>query len=499
MSNWTLYEGDCLEVMRQLPDNSVDAVVTDPPYGLEFMGKEWDKLAVPKPGNLGGFADGNKPSFERVRRHLPAMQEWHYRWAVEALRVLKPGGHLLAFGGTRTYHRLACAIEDAGFEVRDCLMWLYGSGFPKSMDVGKQFDKRKGGASFVHEFAKLIKKKRLEKGYSLAFMDKEVCGGTTNYSWFEGRPAGVRLPQLKEYYKIKELLDLDDTYDELMEEAEREKIGEKKSGIANAFGDGEWKSGPAEVVDITTPATPLAKKWNGWGTALKPAHEPIIMARKPLDGTVADNVERWGTGALNIDGCRIEYQSEKDFESAKGGDSGSTKCNIFSANGKKQSEKITPLGRFPANVILDEEAGALLDQQSGISKSRASGYNWEESNNDNPVHVIQNIKSGLHYDDKGGASRFFYVAKASRSERTHGGKVENKHPTVKPLKLMRYLCRLITPPGGTVLDPFAGSGTTLIAAVEEGFSVIGIEKEPEYCEIIRKRMAELQPALPLVK
>src|SRR5690606_28964891 len=144
MPNWTLYEGDCIEVMRSLPENSVDAVVTDPPYGLEFMGKEWDKLAVPKPGNLGGFADGNKPSFERVRRHLPAMQEWHYRWAVEALRVLKPGGHLLAFGGTRTYHRMACAVEDAGFEVRDCLMWLYGSGFPKSLDVSKAIDKKLG-------------------------------------------------------------------------------------------------------------------------------------------------------------------------------------------------------------------------------------------------------------------------------------------------------------------------------------------------------------------
>jgi len=432
------------------------------------MGKEWDSF-------------------------VPGPAVWR-----EVCRVVKPGGHILCFAGTRTVDLMGISLRLGGFEIRDCLQWLYGSGFPKSMDVGKQFDKRKGGASFVHEFAKLIKKKRLEKGYSLAFMDKEVCGGTTNYSWFEGRPAGVRLPQLKEYYKIKELLDLDDTYDELMEEAEREKIGEKKSGIANAFGDGEWKSGPAEVVDITAPATPLAKKWNGWGTALKPAHEPIIMARKPLDGTVADNVERWGTGALNIDGCRIEYQSEKDFESAKGGDSGSTKCNIFSANGKKQSEKITPLGRFPANVILDEEAGALLDQQSGILKSGALKP-YQENHQNASSYKMNRYKTFIQPANEGGASRFFYVAKASKKERTHNGKVENKHPTVKPLKLMRYLCRLITPPGGTVLDPFAGSGTTILAAVQEGFSCIGIEKEPEYCEIIRQRMAEVQPALPLVK
>jgi len=346
------------------------------------------------------------------------------------LRVLKPGGHLLAFGGTRTYHRLACAIEDAGFEVRDCLMWLYGSGFPKSHDISKAIDKKLGAKREVIKTVKGM--------------------GKQNPEW-----NGTAKGRKENYYKPE--------------------------------------------YQLTAPASPEAKQWDGWGTALKPANEPIVVARKPIsEKTIAENVMKWGTGGLNIDGCRIEYQSEKDFESAKGGDSGSTKCNIFSANGKKQSEKITPLGRFPANVILDEEAGALLDQQSGILKSGALKP-YQENHQNASSYKMNRYKTFIQPANEGGASRFFYVAKASKKERTHNGKVENKHPTVKPLKLMRYLCRLITPPGGTVLDPFAGSGTTILAAVQEGFSCIGIEKEPEYCEIIRQRMAEVQPALPLVK
>src|SRR5690606_12936214 len=394
MPNWTLYEGDCLEVMRELPDNSVDAVVTDPPYGLEFMGKEWDKLAVPKPGNLGGFADGNKPSFERARRHLPAMQEWHYRWAVEALRVLKPGGHLLAFGGTRTYHRLTCAIEDAGFEVRDCLMWLYGSGFPKSLDVSKAIDKELGAEREVVA----IKKKTQSYGY-------------------EGN---------------------------------------------NVYGGDKDRGG---IQEITAPATPEAKQWEGWGTALKPAVEPIELARKPLsEATVAENVLRWGTGGLNIDGCRIGNGGQWKWEKPRGhGWTG------FRDAGKGTAYGPNTQGRFPANILLDEEAAALLDEQSGYSKSSDRPRHNNEFKSVAKGRDLPHTTYG--YADEGGASRFFYVAKASRSERTMGGKVENNHPTVKPIKLMRYLCRLITPPGGTVLDPFAGSGTTLLAAVQEGFSV----------------------------
>lgn len=235
-----LYLGDYLEVMKTLPAGSVDAVVTDPPYGLEFMGKEWDKLARPKPGNLGGFADGNKPSFERVRSHLPAMQDWHYRWAVEALRVAKPGAHLLAFGGTRTHHRLMCAIEDAGWEIRDVIMWLYGSGFPKSLDVSKAIDKAAGVA--------------METRGHFPFTPADDAA----------TPGAFRTNE------------------------ERENPGCRKQ----------------------PPATDAARQWSGWGTALKPAWEPIIVARKPLEGTVAENCLRYGTGALNIDGCRVEPTGE---------------------------------------------------------------------------------------------------------------------------------------------------------------------------------------------
>lgn len=467
-----IIHGDCLDELKKLPDNSIDSCVTDPPYGLskeldivEVLTKWLDGEDYHHRG--GGFMGKTWDSF------VPGPSIWR-----EVYRVLKPGAHLLCFAGTRTQDLMTISLRLAGFEIRDVVEWLYFSGFPKSLDVGKQFDKRKGGASFVHEFAKLIKKKRLEKGYSLAFMDKEVCGGTTNYSWFEGRPAGVRLPQLKEYYKIKELLDLDDTYDELMEAAEREKIGEKKSGIANAFGGGEWKSGPAEVVDITAPATPLAKKWDGWGTALKPAHEPIILARKPLDGTVADNVERWGTGALNIDGCRIRFDN---FKAVTGKGGGILRYHGFSSleelkeaaeRGEKcpdgrdamktylraiDAERVKPVekeGRFPANCVTTEP-DAFFSKYFNVTPPELSKK----------------------------------ASKRDRLSTWDGGQVEaNRHPTVKPTDLMAWLVRLVTPPGGTVLDPFAGSGSTLVAAKREGFSYVGIEREEEYVEIARARV-----------
>ncbi len=391
---WTLYEGDCLEVMKTLPSESVDAIITDPPYELGFMNKKWDNTGIAYNINL---------------------------WK-EALRILKPGGHLLAFGGTRTYHRMACAIEDAGFEIRDCIQWLYGSGFPKSMDISKAIDKQAGAK-------------------------REVIG---------------RNPNSRENCNKSNTL---------------------------------YQSGTVGKTDyITAPATLEAKQWEGWGTALKPANEPIVVARKPLsEKTIADNVLKWGTGGINIDGCRIptdetitnhSRSTESSKSKGKYGDSRAQETH------QTQGQK---LGRFPANVILDEEAGKLLDEQSGISKSSGSGYNFETSNNDNPVRLTNNIKSGLHFNDSGGASRFFYGAKASKKERGEG----NNHPTVKPQSRMRYLCRLVTPPGGTVLEPFAGSGTTILAATEEGFNVMGIEKEPKYCNIIRERMNALQGRLAL--
>ena len=281
--------------------------------------------------------------------------------------------------------------------------------------------------------------------------------------------------------------------------AEREVVAIKKKTQSygyegnNVYGGDKNRGG---IQEITAPATPEVKQWEGWGTALKPAVEPIILARKPLsEAAVAENVLKWGTGALNIDGCRIPTD-EVIMNHSRSAEAAKSKGKY--GDSKAQETQQTPgqmLGRFPANVLLDEEAARLLDEQTGplhsqdpatrISRSKAKG--------------VTGFGTGVsvEYGDSGGASRFFYVAKASKRERTMNGKVENNHPTVKPIKLMRYLCRLITPPGGLILDPFAGSGTTLLAAIQEGFSCIGIEREPEYCEIIRRRMAEVQPVLPL--
>ena len=346
--------GNCLEVLLGIPDCSVDAVVTDPPYGLSFMGKEWD-------------------------HSVPSAAVWR-----EVLRVLKPGGHLLVFAGTRTQHRMACNIEDAGFEIRDMLAWIYGSGFPKSLDVSKAIDKAAGAV-------------------------REVVGRTVTP--FRVDAAASR--------------------------------GNSLVGSVN--GDfSKQTEGGYRYTELTAPATEAAKQWSGWGTALKPALEPITMARKPLAGTVAANVLKHGTGALNVDGCRvncdggrplIESKSEKSLHAFGDGLNGSRCAGI------------TTQGRWPANLIHDdsEEVADLL----------------------------------------GEAKRFFYCPKASRKERGE----DNNHPTVKPVELMRYLVRLVTPPGGLVLDPFCGSGTTGIACRMEGFAFHGIELNPEYAALARKRIS----------
>jgi site-specific DNA-methyltransferase (adenine-specific) len=375
---------DCLEGMKLLDDNSIDNIVTDPPYELGFMGKKWDNTGI-----------------------AYNVDVWK-----ECLRVLKPGGHLLAFGGTRTYHRMTCAIEDAGFEIRDCIQWLYGSGFPKSHNISKAIDKRLGGTPKQGRF--LYKNGKTAGGKRIG----QLAGGAKHYE--------------------------------------------------------------------TIPDTEQARQWDGWGTALKPANEPIVLARKPLsEKTVAENVLKWGTGGINIDGCRIEYQSEKDFESAKGGDSGSTKCNIFSANVKKQSEKITLLGRFPANVILDEEAGKLLDEQSGIT-TNTRHMSYKRSGGEFINGVPSQPEKGWFKEETGGASRFFYCAKASKKERGEG----NNHPTVKPVSLIKYLVTLVTPPDGVCLDPFMGSGTTAVACIKTNRKYIGFELSEEYCKIAEKRISE---------
>jgi site-specific DNA-methyltransferase (adenine-specific) len=379
-SGITVYKGDCVETMRRMPEASVDAIVTDPPYGLEFMGRDWDGFGTPL-----GF------------------QTWTEAWAREALRVLKPGGHLLAFAGTRTYHRMASGVEDAGFEIRDCIAWMYGSGFPKSLDVSKAIDKAAG--------------------------------------------------------------------------AEREDVYEDKPGVTDNLAYGK---GLGVGVVERRPVTPDAAKWSGWGTALKPAFEPIVVARKPLIGTVAQNVLEHGTGALNIDKCRIST-ADKFGGGAKG-------TSGFAAGYEGDGwQSGSELGRWPANVALDDEAAKLLDEQApNTGGGGFCGGGIGEGVVYGDPGSGQTRKTG-RIDANGGASRFFYCAKASKRDRNTNG-AANTHPTVKPTELMRWLIRLVTPPGGIILDPFGGSGSTGVAAQADSVRCILIEREDEYLEIIRDRL-----------
>ena len=534
-----ILEGNCLDEMKKLDDNSVDSIVTDPPYGLSFMGKKWDY-------------------------DVPSVAIWR-----EALRVLKPGGHLLSFAGSRTYHRMAVNIEDAGFEIRDQIMWIYGSGFPKSHNISKGIDKKLGA-----------EREMIRKPFS---------------------------PQQM-----------------MMKDGQNERPWQNK---AKELGYHETAS--------DEPASLEAKQWQGWGTALKPAHEPVVVARKPIIGTVAENTLEHGTGGLNIDGCRIgdtveTWPSSRSYPLRTKNNSGES---YGSKNAEKQQTQEAPNGRFPANVILDAEAGAILDEQSGDCKQEASsggasrffkevnfsdqehtpivlarkpiegtvaenvlehgtgginikdcriggftntqpsgmnrwndfrhgddkypteetvnvqegrfpanvihdgsdvvleGFPHTKSGDGKPHHVTRESQSGSMsgknyagrtlntFGDEGSAARFFYCAKASTGERNEGleslepqtmgnhqsslegGKMltgsgnersnakNNFHPTVKPIALMEYLCRMVTPKGGTVLDPFMGSGTTGIAATRLGFEFIGIEMTPEYIELAATRIA----------
>lgn len=412
MKRHTLYIGNNLEVLPTLPDNSVDAIVTDPPYGLVFMGKDWDK-------------------------DVPGPDTWR-----ECLRVLKPGGHLLAFAGTRTQHKMATAIELAGFEVRDLIAWVYGSGFPKSHNISKAMDK---SAS-----------------------------------------------------------------------AEREVIGKAPgAGSSNTNSLGAFKSS----FNITVPKTAAAKQWDGWGTALKPAMEPITVARKPLEGTVVDNVRKWGVGGLNIDGCRVPNNGEQFGELPNWGGGKQMNGKDFSTQNHDHAdkanaeavEKLKQLGRFPANLLHDgsqqvlnlfpESNGGAAPKKSNIEPGRHYEGGW------GPVQNEERREFG-----SGSAARFFYCPKANKKDRNEGCEElpdkewksegaciperenrpfipsKNNHPTVKPTDLMRYLCRLVTPPGGTVLDPFTGSGSTGKAAILEGFNFIGIELSPEYAAIAEARI-----------
>src|SRR5690606_9307874 len=436
--------GDSIESMRAMPEASIDAIVTDPPYGLGFMGKAWDDLP---PGE---------------------------EWARECLRVLKPGGHLLAFGGSRTWHRLAVAVEDAGFEIRDSIAWLYGSGFPKSLDVSKAIEKAERG--------ELVRAKLLyfaaARGINGRWLESRGVASATSFAdW----TTGGHVPSDRNWQIVKDALEVTPE-----EEAafEREVITEGRSRAGDGTVYGLGHSGR----QLGGAVTDAAKRWQGWGTALKPSFEPIVVGRKPLDGMVAARVLAHGRGALNIDatrtrrgdGDRTEYGRDRHLPHA----------NTTASLGR--FAEVTPYvpndaGRWPTNVALDDSQAAELDRQSGTSTSRigkpraaASGDGWGMT------------ATGAEYDDAGGASRFFptfrYEAKAPAAERPRVGDVA--HPTVKPLDLMRWLVRLVTPPGGVVLEPFAGSGPTAEACALEGFQCIAIEREADYLPLIMARLAK---------
>ena len=410
-------EGDCLERLRDLPADSVHAVVTDPPYGLGFMGREWDRPGLPD-------------DVDADRRQPYRFQRWCEAWAAECYRILRPGGHLLAFGGTRTAHRLASGIEDAGFEIRDTIAYLYLSGFPKSLDVGKAIDARLGA--------------------------ERTPGPATNTDCADLR------------------------------------AGRPCRGHGDA---GQRQSGETVHATPTAPATADAAEWDGWGTALKPAHEPIVVARKPLEGTVAGTVLKWATGALNIDGCRVAVAADDPVHGAVWTvrDGGPATMNVQPGqDGTRRPATAGTLGRWPANVALDPAAADALDAQSGDRSTSSPDEVGAGSGRSSRENGTSEWDVGgtltVAYGDTGGASRMLYVAKPSRAERDAGLPAGNDHPTVKPATLLRWLVRLVTPPGGIVVDPFAGSGTTGIAAVCEGMRGVLIERDADYAAIARARI-----------
>jgi DNA modification methylase len=497
---YTIYTGNNLDILPTLPDNSVDSIVTDPPYELGFMGKKWDNSGI-----------------------AYSVELW-----TECLRVLKPGGHLLSFGGTRTWHRVAVAIEDAGFDVRDSIAWMYGSGFPKSLDVSKAIDKGTGeNQKRQLQFTSWMRQTTLTSSKARqALLDADLITDKSNQaSHYFAETLGSQpsiatadmfdalRPYLPEVPEEIERLVAERTGIEWIAYKNREVIGQKTSGIANKEEKERHTIGASKSVevDITAPSTPEAQQWEGWGTALKPAFEPIVVARKPLAGkTVAANVLEHGTGALNIDGSRI---GRADGDNSSAGNRTATFGAEETQSGGDGSggwEQNTG-GRWPANVILDEYSAGELDEQSGLQvRGNAGSKQVTDFRFMNEASGKQKLIQGT--TDKGGASRFFYCAKASKRDRNEGLEglpdhewrddgapipqrnerpflpSKNHHPTVKPTNLMRYLVKLVTPPGGTVFDPFTGSGSTGKAAILEGFDFIGIELTEEYLPIIEGRL-----------
>jgi site-specific DNA-methyltransferase (adenine-specific) len=524
---YQILKGNSLDLLPTLADNSIDAIVTDPPYGLGNPDPDYIIKAIQlwASGDRAHIPEGKGFMGKSWDSFVPPPAIWD-----ECLRVLKPGGHLLAFAGTRTYDLMGISIRMAGFEIRDSIGWVYGSGFPKSLDVSKAIDKAAGA-------------------------ERDVIGLKPDWVKF-------RLPEI-----------------ERVKNGEPSTMNQRNQNLAPEFYKTQASAGynnPEQGAQITAPSTPEAKQWQGWGTALKPALEPIVVARKPLMGTVAENVLTHGTGGLNIDASRIGYASEYDKKHQEDIRKGSG--TFFGGNGESKSEQTSMQGRWPANLILShaescQPTGKTIKSKTGAGKRTAtfgtqdtqsggdgsggwSGYEYETevyecvegcpvktldeqsgtSKSGKPgvirntnTHNVNAYGDGIgaragesrgEFGDSGGASRFFYVAKASKRDRNEGledleettaadmvdreadsagmnspragagrtSGAKNFHPTVKPTELMRYLVKLITPPGGTVLDPFTGSGSTGKAAILEGFDFIGIELTEDYWPIIEGRL-----------
>jgi DNA modification methylase len=509
---YQILKGNSLDLLPTLADNSIDAIVTDPPYGLGNPDPDYIIKAIQlwASGDRAHIPEGKGFMGKSWDSFVPPPAIWD-----ECLRVLKPGGHLLAFAGTRTYDLMGISIRMAGFEIRDSIGWVYGSGFPKSLNVSKAVDDYQNKhesllpdeerfCSWMKDYSGLTEQQSKQLLGSARFITGqiEIVNTATKEKPRMGRRAMV--PTSAAWEKIKP--NLANTPPDWVEELVK---NPPQLGITHP---GQWNAGKGQ-------GTTGNNEWQGWGTALKPALEPIVVARKPLIGTVAENVLTHGTGGLNIDASRIgtETMGGGTMPAMASGDS------IVGRNQGAERKENTNLttGRWPANLILDEYTAELLDEQSGDRKGMAT-------QNSSPVNIyggnsfnasktqMPEVRQG--YNDSGGASRFFYVAKASKRDRNEGledlpavrasamgydiglgesgegmfkdrnPQKQNFHPTVKPTELMRYLVKLITPPGGTVLDPFTGSGSTGKAAILEGFDFIGIELTEDYWPIIEGRL-----------
>jgi DNA modification methylase len=501
----TVHAGDCLDRLAELPDESVHAVVCDPPYGLADVKPTQVVTALTAwaAGDREHVPDGRGFMGRAWDAFVPPPAVWD-----ECLRVLKPGGHLLAFAGSRTADLMGLSVRMAGFEIRDTIMWVYGSGFPKSLDVSKAIDKIGGLHPNWNPDAYAAAVER--SGLTHADVDRYLDLKASSCYWAR-KDHRAAVPLYAHWVKARDFLGLDDDFSTIGGEAEREVIGRSAHGAGNGsvVGLGSARSMTTEH-DITAPTTPAAEQWSGWGTALKPAQEPIIVARKPLTGTVAATVLKHGTGGINVDACRVGMSgADREIVDKRSGGEDQVRNGIWQdgAGGRPLGERFTsaPGGRWPANVVLVhadtcEDGGACsdgcpvaeLDRQSGTLKS---GANPTRRGSDKFRDAYGEFSGQAECTpargaDSGGASRFFpkfrWEAKAGTDERPQVSGAS--HPTVKPVTLMRWLVRLVTPPGGVVLDPFAGSGTTGQAARAEGMRAVLIEGDPAYLPLIRARL-----------